>query len=78
MYIYISPRFRQLCICLAFRESCFVLIVYCTLSHMLGQLTSYANGQLETIKINKDFLMRLLKRGVLLIYICKLKKKHDN
>ena len=37
------------------RESVFVLIMYCTLSHMLDHLTSSANGQLYTIKINKDF-----------------------
>ena len=46
-----------------FPERCFVLIMNCTLSHMLGHVTSSANGQLFTIKINKDFLMRLLKRG---------------
>ena len=37
--------------------------MYCTLSHMFGQVTSSANGQLYTIKINKDFRRRLLKRG---------------
>ena len=53
-----------LCICLAFpRVDVLVLIMYCSLSHMLGHVTSIANGQLYTIKINKDFLMRLLKRG---------------
>ena len=40
-----------------------VLIMYCTSSHMLGHVTSSANGQLYTIIIYKDFLMRLLKRG---------------
>ena len=30
---------------------------------MLGHVTPTANGQLYTIKINKDLLMRLLKRG---------------
>ena len=44
-----------------FPEICFVLIMYCTLSHMLG----HANDKLYTIKINKDFLMRHLKRGSL-------------
>ena len=44
-------------------EICFVLIMYCTLFHMLGHVTSSANDQLYTIEINKDFLMRLLKRG---------------
>ena len=34
----------------------------CTvLSHMLGHVTSSTNGKLYTIKINKDFLMKLLK-----------------
>ena len=46
-----------------FPESCFVLIMYCTLSHMLGHMTSSANGKPYTIKRNKDFLIRLLKRG---------------
>ena len=46
-------RFRQLCICLAFP------------SHV----TSSANGQLYTIKTNKDLLMRLLKRGAFLFQI---------
>ena len=32
-------------------------------SHMWGHVTSTANGQQYKIKINKDFLMRLLKRG---------------
>ena len=32
---------------------------------MLGHMTSSANGKLYTIKINKYFLMRLLKRGAL-------------
>ena len=41
-----------------------VLIMYCcTPSDMLGHVTSSAYGQLYTIKTNKDFLMRLLKRG---------------
>ena len=31
---------------------------------MRGHVTSSANDQLYTIKINKDFLMRLLKRSV--------------
>ena len=43
-------------------QSCFVLIMYCTLSHMLGHVTSSANGQLYTIEINRNFLMRLLKK----------------
>ena len=30
---------------------------------MHGHVTSSANGQLYTIKINKDLLVRLLKRG---------------
>ena len=47
----------------SFPEVYFVLIMYCTLSHMVGLVTSSANDQLYTIKINKDFLMRLLKRG---------------
>ena len=55
-YTYISPRFRQLCICLVFPRVVFVLI-------MLGHVTSSANGQLYTIKINQDVLMRLLRRG---------------
>ena len=38
-----------------FPESCFALIMYCTLSHTFGQVTSSANSQLNTIKINKDF-----------------------
>ena len=58
-----SPRFRQLCICLAFPKVVFVLIMYGTLSHMLGHVTSSANGQLYTIKINKVLFIRLLKRG---------------
>ena len=41
----------------------FVLIMYCTLSHMLGHVTSSANGQPYTIKINNFFLMRLLKHS---------------
>ena len=61
--VHITPRFRQLCICLAFPRVVLVLIMYCTLSHMLCHVTSSANGQLYTIKINKDLLMRLLKRG---------------
>ena len=32
---------------------------------MLGHVNSSANGQLYTIKINKDLLIRLLKRGEL-------------
>ena len=52
----------------SFPEICFVLIMYCTPSHMLGHVTSSTNGQLYKIKINKDFLMRLLKRGGLLQY----------
>ena len=37
----------------------FWLCTVLSLSHMLGHVTSYsANGQLYTIKINKDFLMR--------------------
>ena len=44
----------------SFPENCFVSIMYCTLSHMLGHVTSSTNDQLYTIKINKDFLMRLL------------------
>ena len=48
----------------SFPEICFVLIMYCNLSHMVGHVISSANDQLYTIKINKDFLMRLLKRGV--------------
>ena len=47
---------------------------YCTLSHMLGHVTSSANDKLYTIKINKDFLMRLLKRGDT-YYICHTRKK---
>ena len=47
-----------------FPESCFCFdYVHCTLSHMLGHMTSSTNAQLYTIKINKDLLMRLLKRG---------------
>ena len=58
-------RFRLLCICLAFPRVVFVWIMNCTLSHMLGQVTSSANGhQLYTIKIDKDFLMRLLNHTV--------------
>ena len=57
----IPPWFRQLCICLAFSRFVFVLIMYV----MLGQLTCSANGQLYTIKINKDFSLRLQKRGAL-------------
>ena len=41
-----------------FPERCFVLIMNCTLSHMLGRVTPSANDQLYTIKINKDFLKR--------------------
>ena len=44
----------SVCICLAFPRVVFVFIMYCTLSHMLGHVTSSANGQLYTIKINKD------------------------
>ena len=39
-----SPRFRQLCICLAFPRVVFVLLMYCTLSHKLGHVTLSANG----------------------------------
>ena len=53
----------SVCICLAFPRVVFVLIMNFTLSHMLGHVTSSANGQLYTIKINRDLLMRLLKRG---------------
>ena len=35
---------------------------------MLGHVTSSANGQPYTIKINNDFLMRLLKRGATYAY----------
>ena len=49
-----------------FPESCFCFdYVLYSLSHMLCHVTSSANGQLYTIKINKDLLMRLLKRDVL-------------
>ena len=58
-----SPRFRLLYICLVFPRVVFVLIMYCTLSHILGHVTSSANGQPYKIKINKDFFMRFLKRG---------------
>ena len=51
--------------CLAFPRVVFVLMLYRTLSHMLGHVTSSANGQLYTIKINKDFSLRLQKRGAL-------------
>ena len=47
--------------------------MYCTLSHMLGHVTSSANGQPYTIKINKYFLMGLLKRSdssVFIKWIC--------
>ena len=44
----------------SFPEICFDYVLY--FSHMLGHVTSSANDQLYTIKINKDFLMRLLKR----------------
>ena len=57
-----SPWFRPLCICLAFRKVVFVLILYCTPSHLYGHVTSPANGQLYTIKINKEFLERSLNR----------------
>ena len=50
------------CICLALREL-FFMSMYCTLSHMLGHVASPANGKRYKIKINKDFFMRLLKRG---------------
>ena len=48
-----APWFRPLCICLAFPIVVFVLIMYCTLSHMLGHVTSSANSQLYPININK-------------------------
>ena len=35
---------------------------------MLGHVNSSAHGQTYTIKINTDFLMRLLKRGELYIH----------
>ena len=38
--------------------------MYCTLSHMLGHVTKFANDHLYAIKINKDLLMRLLKAVV--------------
>ena len=50
-------------ICLAFPiVFCFDYVLY-ALSYMLGHVTSSANGQPNTIKINKDFLMILLKCG---------------
>ena len=61
--IYNTPRFRLLCICLAFLRVVIILIMYFTISHMLGHMTSSANDQLYTIKINRDFLTRLLKHG---------------
>ena len=39
------------------------MLQYCTPSHVWGHVTSSANGKMYTIKINKDSLMRLLKRG---------------
>ena len=56
-----APRFKLLCIRLAFPRVVFVLIMYCTLSHMMGHMTSSANGQLYTIKIrfiNETFKTR--------------------
>ena len=49
---------------------CFDFVLH-TLS-MLGHVTKSANDQLYTIKINKDFLMRLLKRSE----IRRMKKKN--
>ena len=63
----------------SFPEICFVLIMYCTPSHMLGHMTSSANDHLYTIKINKDFLMRLLKRGAYMyacIYILSVQERN--
>ena len=48
-----------------FPESCFCFDYVLCASHILGYVTSSTNGQPYTIKINKDFLMRLLKRGAL-------------
>ena len=62
----------------SFPEICFVLIMYCTLSNMLGHVTSSTNDQLYTIKINKDFLMRLLKRGDLVSLLISPKNHVNN
>ena len=51
------------CICLAFRRVVIVLIMYCTPSIMWGYVTSSANGRQYITKINKYFLLTLLKRG---------------
>ena len=56
-----------LCICLAFRRVVTVLILYCTPSQIQGHVTSSTNGMVYTSKINNDFLMKLLKRGAVLI-----------
>jgi len=61
-----SHRDLDTSVFVSFPEIYFVLIMYYTLSHMVGHVTSSANDQLYTIKINKDFLMRLLKRGDLM------------
>ena len=58
-------KFKRPAKSFAFPRVVFVLIMNYNLFHMLGHLTTSANGQLYTIKINKDFLPRLLIRGVL-------------
>ena len=56
----ISPRFTKstLYVFVSLSRELFLFLLCTVLSHMLGHVTSSANGQLYTIKINKDFLRR--------------------
>ena len=60
-----APRFRQLCVCLAFPRV--ILLWLCTLLSLICWVTwprppMARCTKLYTITINKDFSMRLLKR----------------
>ena len=65
-HLYIDTYHRDLdnSVFVSLSRELFCFDYLCTvLSHMLGHVTSSTNGQPYTIKINQDFLMRLLKRG---------------